>query len=157
MGVSGPAHRPAHELVNELLRAYNAHDPQGAADLYAEAGTHSDVAHGRSRTGRSAIASGLAGLLQAFPDATWASKDVAGAPGCAAVRYRLTGRLRSTLGPYQGFGQRLDLVGVLWLWASAGEVTRTEDFWDSATFDRQMQSAPDAASGSALHERTTSS
>ena len=157
MGVSEPGHKPPRQLAHELLHAYNAHDPQAAADLYAEAGRHSDVANGRPRIGRAAISSGLTGLLRAFPDAAWAVEDVADGPGCAAVRYRLTGRLRSPLGPYRGFGQPLNLVGVLWVWVSAGEVTRTEDFWDAATFDRQMQSAPDTLSGSASHEGTTSS
>lgn len=129
--------RPA-AVVLALYEAYNAHEADCAAALYAPAGTHVEVASGRSACGRAEIAFGLHGLLGAFPDAHWELELTIAQDEVVAAPYRLTGTLQTRLGPIQARGQRLDLRGIHVIHLEGGEITSSEDYWDAATFRSQM-------------------
>lgn len=132
------------QIVDALYRAYNAHDAEGAASLYASTGVHEEVADGRVAVGQEAIRSGLERLFAAFPDAEWVLESVVIDDGQAVAPYRLTGTLRGELGPFLGLGQRLDLRGIHVLAVDGeGRIERSADYWDAATFRRQMD--PEAA------------
>lgn len=128
-------------LVGALYEAYNAHDADAAAGLYADDGRHAEVALGNERVGAAAIADGLAGFLRAFPDARWEERARIASGSRAAVTYRLTGTLKAPFGPFEPAGQRLELSGVHVLEESEGSIAVCEDFWDAATFHRQMRGA----------------
>lgn len=134
--------------MQELYDAYNRHDPGRVAALYAAQGTHEDVAQSRVATGPEAVRAGLEHFLAAFPDARWEPERIVGEGSRATAAYRLTGTLRGPLGPLRPEGQRLDLRGVHVLQtAHDGRIERTVDYWDGATFARQMagrSSAPGA-------------
>lgn len=127
------------QIVPALLDAYNNHSPTAVAPCYRVDATHVDVATGRPRQGRDAIVAGLGFFLRAFPDATWHVESTAITTQHAAVRYRLTGSLQADLGPYTAHGQALELPGVLWLTAGEGAIAHSADYWDAASFHRQMQ------------------
>ncbi len=66
-----------HQVLEALYRAYNGHDADAAASLYTAGGHHEDVATQRVQRSPEAIAVGLRGFLDAFPDATggvWESR-----------------------------------------------------------------------------------
>lgn len=127
------------EILDALLEAYNGHDADGAAALYAPHGEHEDVAFGRPKHGPAAIAGGLRSFFAAFPDAHWEASDRLFADGRAVARYVLTGTLRGDMGPFRAAGQTLELRGVQVLDMASGRIERSQDFWDGATFTRQMQ------------------
>jgi steroid delta-isomerase-like uncharacterized protein len=134
--------------VDRLYDAYNRHDPSGAAALYAVDGTHEDVAGGRQSVGPDEVRVGLGRFIAAFPDARWEVVQVVAAGRRATATYRLSGTLRSSLGPFAAGGQRLDLRGVLVLELNeGGAIRRTVDYWDGAEFARQMGELPALASG----------
>jgi steroid delta-isomerase-like uncharacterized protein len=126
-------------VAQALLDAYNQHDPAAVAKLYAADSLHVEMSHGGSKEGPHAIANGLAYLLQGFPDAFWNVHDLIAADDRAAVLYTLTGSLQADFGPYQAAGQRLELAGVLCLRQDGGQICHAQDYWDSASFARQMQ------------------
>jgi steroid delta-isomerase-like uncharacterized protein len=130
--------RPA-PLVARLWEAYNAHDARAAAGLYRDDATHHEVAQGRTATGPTQIADGLGRFLQAFPDARWEPQPAILSDGRAAVPYRLTGTLEAPLGPFRTPGQKLDLEGVFVIETDHAHILATADYWDAATFGRQMQ------------------
>jgi ketosteroid isomerase-like protein len=136
-GAPDPAR--AGDTVATLYAAYNAGDADRAASLYAPSGRHVEVATAAERTGRRAIADGLGGLLEAFPDAHWREQTRIVSGDRAAVTYVLTGTLQSRFGPFEPSGQRLELRGVHVVQLGRDGIELCEDFWDAATFGRQMR------------------
>ncbi|GAC1534374.1 MAG: nuclear transport factor 2 family protein [Marmoricola sp.] len=134
------------QIIDALYDAYNRHDADGVAALYGKEGEHEDVAFGRPKRGPEAIAGGLRYFLTAFPDAHWETSDRLTEKGRAVARYVLTGTLRADMGPFKAAGQRLEIRGVQVLEVAAGHIERSEDFWDGATFERQMQNNNDGES-----------
>jgi steroid delta-isomerase-like uncharacterized protein len=129
------------DVLAALYAAYNAHDTEAIAGLYADDAIHEDIAVARPVHGARAIADGMRRLLDAFPDAQWTTTDVAHGPNTAFGRYVLTGTLQSDFGPFTASDQSLRLNGVHVLHCRHGQITRSEDHWDSATFGRQMSRA----------------
>jgi steroid delta-isomerase-like uncharacterized protein len=119
--------------------AYNAHDVQRVASLYAVDGRHVEVAQGRAAEGREEIRQGLDAFLTAFPDAHWAQDQVIAMATGAAIAYTLTGSLQRQLGPFDAHRQELELRGVHLLQLSGPQIVESRDYWDSATFARQMR------------------
>jgi steroid delta-isomerase-like uncharacterized protein len=126
-------------VLEELHAAYNRHDVDAVGALYAADGTHEDVAYGRPKQGRGAIAGGLSYFLKAFPDARWVTFGSFEDGERAMARYVLTGTLQSDFGPFKAGGQRIELRGVQVLELSDGLIVRSEDYWDGATFERQAR------------------
>lgn len=124
--------------VAALYAAYNAADPAAAAALYSPRGRHVEIATGAERTGREAIEQGLRVFLTAFPDAAWRERRRLTDGRLGAVAYELTGTLRAQLGPFAPDGQRLELRGVHLLTVGVDGIESLEDYWDAATFGRQM-------------------
>jgi steroid delta-isomerase-like uncharacterized protein len=139
-GAADDPERPA-DVVDRFWAAYNAHDAVGAAALYRADGTHSEIAQGRQVRGPEEIAAGLTKFLDSFPDARWEPRRRIVSDGSAAIAYRLTGTLAAPLGPFREPGRKLDLEGVLVIESTDSEISATADYWDAATFTRQMQAA----------------
>jgi steroid delta-isomerase-like uncharacterized protein len=130
---SGPA-----AIGRALYRAYNRHDAAAAGALYRPDAVHSEVARGKEVHGREDIVRGLAGFFTLFPDAHWEPlREIAGDAG-VAIGYRLTGSLQAPMGPVTAHGQQLDLRGVHLVHTDRSWISATEDYWDGATFQKQM-------------------
>jgi steroid delta-isomerase-like uncharacterized protein len=127
------------ELPRRLYAAYNDHDPSAVAHLYAPHATHEDVAHGRPRSGPEAIAAGLRLFFGWFPDAHWQPAfQIGDGPDRVAIPYRLTASLQAQMGPIAPRGQAISLRGVQVLEIEDGRIGRSVDYWDAATFQRQL-------------------
>lgn len=129
------------DIVERFWSAYNAHDVGAVTALYAQDATHHEVAQGRRTTGAAEITAGLARFLESFPDAEWEPRRRIASNGSVAVTYRLTGTLAAPLGPFRAPGAKLDLEGVFVIDTDASQISATADYWDAATFGRQMQAA----------------
>lgn len=139
----------ADAVVSALYEAYNAHDTAAVAALYAPTGRHVDAASGNERSGGGAIAKGLSTMLTAFPDAHWYELKRVCNGDRAAITYILTGTLSSPFGPFEPAGQRLELRGVHVIDIGPDGIELSEDYWDSATFGRQMKAIPHVAPNAA--------
>jgi steroid delta-isomerase-like uncharacterized protein len=128
----------ARDALAALLDANNRHDPETAARLYAETGTHEDVAQGRPAHGPAAIADGLRRFLTSFPDARWSVQRLVGDDVTASAEYVLTATLREDLGPFRAAGQRLELCGAMVIVAGEDGIRESRDYWDSGTLARQL-------------------
>jgi steroid delta-isomerase-like uncharacterized protein len=126
-------------VAARLYDAYNRHDPAAVSRLYAADATHEDIAQGRPKTGPDEIAAGLAKFFGWFPDARWQPQlEILGADGREAATYLLTATLQAQMGPVAPRGQRISLRGVHVLDLRDGLITRSEDYWDAASFQRQL-------------------
>jgi steroid delta-isomerase-like uncharacterized protein len=126
-------------VANAWCDAYNAHDVERIVSLYSADGRHLEIAQGRAAEGQEAIRQGLDGFLAAFPDAHWAQEEIIATMAGAAIAYTVTGSLQRQLGPFGAHGQQLELRGVHFLRLSGPEIVESRDYWDSATFARQMR------------------
>jgi steroid delta-isomerase-like uncharacterized protein len=125
-------------VADRLYDAYNRHDPAAVARLYAADGTHEDIAQGRPKTGPDEIAAGLGKFFGWFPDAHWEPQVGILADGREAVTYLLTATLQGQMGPFVPRGQRISLRGVHVLDLRDGLIKRSEDYWDAASFQKQL-------------------
>ncbi|GAA3811607.1 ester cyclase [Streptomyces chiangmaiensis] len=126
-------------LPARLYEAYNHHDPLAVARLYDAGATHEEIAQGSSRQGPEAIADGLRRFFQWFPDAHWQPQTQITDPnGPVAITYLLTATLQAPMGPLAARGQRLSLRGVHVLHLGGELIRGSADYWDAATFHRQM-------------------
>ena len=126
--------------IDELLySAYNNHDCDGVAKLYSENATHEDVAHGRAKHGRQAIADGLAKFFGWFPDARWQpAPSITDNNVTIAIPYVLSATLQTQMGHYRPQGQKISLRGIQVLFLLDGLIIRSDDYWDAATFQKQL-------------------
>jgi steroid delta-isomerase-like uncharacterized protein len=126
-------------VAGRLYDAYNRHDPAAVAMLYTADATHEDIAQGRPKTGPDEIAAGLVKFFGWFPDAHWEPQSgILGADGREAATYLLTATLQAQMGPVAPRGQRISLRGVHVLDLRDGLIMRSEDYWDAASFQRQL-------------------
>lgn len=129
----------AAELLRAFLDAYNAHDVDAAVALYAPDGEHREIAQGAVRRGHADLLAGLTHFLAAFPDARWQVDRTVADAQTAVATYTLGGTLRQRLGPFEPAGQRVELPGTLVLARGEdGRIAWSADYWDAATFGRQM-------------------
>ncbi|MFC5757909.1 nuclear transport factor 2 family protein [Rhizobium sp. GCM10022189] len=128
-------------LVEALYDGYNSHRIGDVAALYAVDATHEDIAHGRTKFGPQAIADGLRKFIGWFPDAEWKLGSITvGTNRKAAVQYTLTGTLSVAMGPIAPRGQKISLRGLMVLTIENEKISRSEDYWDAATFQKQLNS-----------------
>jgi len=136
---SGGGSVSGEELLDAFYAAYDAGDAARAAALYAPEAIHFEVAQRAERRGAE-IQEGLRGFFESFPDARWEPRSRCLSVDRAAVAYTLTGTLTGApLGPFEPRGQRLELTGVHLFEFAGGRIERSEDYWDAATFGRQMR------------------
>jgi len=126
-------------IIGRLYNGYNQHDPDAVGALYHPQATHEDIAPGQLKHGPEAIVAGLHKFFGWFPDAHWEARALAdGSSGVVAITYLLTATLQSNMGPIIADGQSISLRGVHVLDMSEGLIRRSEDYWDAATFQRQL-------------------
>jgi steroid delta-isomerase-like uncharacterized protein len=137
-GGAGGTDATAAALLRALVEAYNRHAVEELLELYAPDGVHEDVAGQRRKHGPVAISAGLTRFLASVPDARWAVDRVIGSPEEAVAAYVFHGTLGGPFGDVEPRGQVIRLDAVLVVSVRGGRITRTRDYFDSATFMRQL-------------------
>jgi steroid delta-isomerase-like uncharacterized protein len=124
--------------VTNLLAAYNAHDTGAVAACYKPDGQHEDVATGHPKRGPIAIREGLELFLRAFPDAHWTVAGHLCDDTRSVAWYTLVASLLADFGPFEARGQQVTLRGVLVVAHDNQLIVKSSDYWDLATFRRQV-------------------
>jgi steroid delta-isomerase-like uncharacterized protein len=128
-----------HGIADVLYGAYNRHDAAAVAELYDGNGIHEDIAIGHSNVGQTAIADGLQKFFGWFPDAHWAPHvQIANPFGSVTITYLLTATLQAQMGRTIARGQRISLRGAHVLHVRGSLIHSSEDYWDAATFQKQL-------------------
>lgn len=125
--------------VAQLYEAYNRRDPATVARLYGTCASHDEIAHATTRRGAEAIAEGLRRFFTRFLDARWEQRSrIVDPDGRVAVTCLLTATLQAPSSTIVAAGRQMSIRGVPVLHLSGGAIRGSEDYWDSATFHRQM-------------------
>lgn len=136
----------AHELIQELLDAWNAHDKQRLLDLYHPDFDGHDLSEGKSAGGLNDAARMIDYILTAFPDLKMESLE-SGVDGDRAFLFwqaeaHQLGRLMNI----PPTGKAVKFHGSTVLVVHEGKIIRSRRIWDVATVLRQIGLLPEPSS-----------
>jgi steroid delta-isomerase-like uncharacterized protein len=131
-----------HQLITDLMNAWNAHDAQAVALLHAVDFVGVDVSHSRSLHGRDAFQASVIRMLAAFPDLHFSS-DVLVDKQRAAVVWVLTATHQGRMFGIPPTGRSFAVRGVSTLTIEQGLITHGLYIWDVAGFLRAVGLLPE--------------
>lgn len=127
----------ATDIVKKLYAAYDNHDHATIQQLYRDDATHDEISQSKTKKGSLDIAGGMQKLFAWLPDCCWQVKTmIVGADGTIAVAYVMHAtapRRDSATNP-----KSISLRGVQLFEVEDGQIRHSEDYWDAATFQRQV-------------------
>jgi len=126
------------EVIDAFYAAYNAHDAEAAAALYAEGGRHIEGASGKARAGHEALAAGLRGFFGMLEGLRFSEVKRLYCGPHVLVDYLMQGVMTRDLGPMKARGQVIALPGVHHFRIESGLIAETVDYWDFNEFQRQV-------------------
>jgi steroid delta-isomerase-like uncharacterized protein len=129
-------------LIETLLEALNARDPQRIAALYAPEFRGDDVGQPNAEHGREAVARTYGRFLKAFPDAVFSGASVVEG-GRVAFVWTMRGTHQGTFLRIPPTGREVVLRGVSLLTVADGLFASGTRIWDVAAFLRQARLLPE--------------
>jgi steroid delta-isomerase-like uncharacterized protein len=129
--------RTPKEVVNALYDAYGRHDHRAIRALYRDDATHDEVSQLKTKQGAAEIAAGMQKLFGWLPDIRWEVKSmIVGGDGAIAVAYVMHGTAPLKSGATEA--KTISLRGIQLVEVEGGRIRHSEDYWDAATFQRQV-------------------
>jgi hypothetical protein len=123
-------------LIDRFYAAYAERDAFAAAALYHGDGWHGEVAMGKRRDGRDALAEGLRGFWRMLPDVVWERRGYVRAADTVAVPYHMTGTF--TPRGEAAAPRAVALDGLHLFEIRGGLIAGTRDMWDLDIFRAQI-------------------
>lgn len=129
-----------HSILDAFYSAYAERDAARAGALYPEDGWHEEVAMSKRRTGREAVAEGLAGFFRMLPDVTWSEEQRILSGRQAAVLYTMRGTFtpRPKEGAEAPQPKTVVLKGLHLFEFSDDGLIGTKDLWNLDSFKQQI-------------------
>lgn len=147
-----PAAPEVRRIVEELMRAFNAHDVERIVGLHTPDAVWEDPSLSAPITGRAAIREHVSALLRTFPDFTFEDETdlYVGERGRAAAHWRFSATMTGPLEP-PGFaptGKRATVAGVCVYSFDDGMIARHQQYYDLVGLLEQvgLLPAPESAS-----------
>ena len=124
-------------VVNALYDAYGRHDHRAILAIYCDDATHDEVSQLKTKQGAAEIAVGMQKLFSWLPDVRWEVKSmIVGSGGEVAVAYLMHATAPQKSGVTEV--KTISLRGVQLIHVADGRIRHSEDYWDAATFQRQV-------------------
>jgi steroid delta-isomerase-like uncharacterized protein len=130
-------------LVSELLEAWNSHDVDRVASLYAQDYNGYDVGQASPQQGVPGIRRSVTNYFLAFPDLRFETESTLVQCNQVAIVWRAEGTHRGSLMHIPATGRRVDVRGVSLLTIEKGKVLRGHYIWDVAGLLRSLGLLPD--------------
>jgi steroid delta-isomerase-like uncharacterized protein len=126
------------DLLNEWLDGWNAHDPDRVASVFTEDCIYEDVTFGAVNHGHEELKAFVNGFIGVAPDAYFEPglKFVAG--DRAGAEWTATGTHRGDMPGMPASNRRFSVRGASIFELRDGKLHRCSDYWDLATFMRQL-------------------
>lgn len=139
--------RPEHEeLVQRLLAAWNAHDPDAIAACYAPDVTARDVTLSEQLAGRAAVRLTAVMYLRAFPDVHFELERVISDGDMVCEQWRANGTHRGDLMGLAPTGRQVGTSGCNVMRVGHDGLIREETtYWDATQMYRQLGALPQLA------------
>ncbi len=121
------------------FRAWNAHDAEAVAAVFAEDAVIRDVAPTEPVRGREAIRERVAGMIAAFPDLELRQLDLVVGADANADRWVFSGTHRGEFLGLAATGRRIEVEGATFSrFDAAGLVVEDVNFWDVPSLLAQL-------------------
>jgi steroid delta-isomerase-like uncharacterized protein len=130
------------QMLQELINAWNAHDPVRAAQYYAEDYHGTDVGQSQPQIGRAARVRVLEAYIKAFPDIQYQVETLVDG-NRAVMIWTMTGTQNGSVHGLPPSGRRIEVRGVSVLTITDGLISHGENIWDTAGFLRALKLLPE--------------
>jgi len=131
------------QIVTELVEAWNAHNPEQVAALYAPAYEGTDVGEASPQRGPEAVRQMVARYLGAFPDLEFTEQETIFQGQRAALMWMARGTHRGPLMNIPATNRPTEIRGMSLLTVEDGKITREASIWDVAGFLRSIGLLPE--------------
>ena len=131
------------QIVTELVEAWNAHNPERVAALYAPAYEGTDVGEASPQRGPQAVRQMVARYLGAFPDLEFTEQETIFQGQRAALMWMARGTHRGPLMNIPATNRPTEIRGMSLLIVEDGKITREASIWDVAGFLRSIGLLPE--------------
>jgi steroid delta-isomerase-like uncharacterized protein len=131
-----------HQLLADLVGAWNDHDAERAAMFYAPDYYGIDVGQSGPQIGRDARINVLRHYIRAFPDLHFSSSSLVEGQR-AVLTWRMTGTHHAAIMGIPTTGRRIDVQGVSIMEIADGLIIRGTNIWDTAGFLRALRLLPE--------------
>ena len=138
-------------MIDDWAMAWSSassNDPVLVLALFADDCVFEDVTFGVVARGKEELRSFVNGAFAAIPDFKYELRSRFAAGQWAVIEWVMSGTHKGDLPGIPGTGKRFSSVrGSTILELEAGKIRRESDYWDAATFMRQVGLSPSAAKG----------
>src|SRR5581483_2531671 len=124
---------PHHVTIDDLVSAWNSHDPARLAAYFAPDATFEEVPLGNPLHGQAAIQAMLTGLFAAFPDFVMTAGNRAEHGDCLAWEWIITGTHQAEFNGIPATNRPVKMRGVSWCCLRGGKIAEQREYWDLAT------------------------
>jgi len=126
-------------VLDEQDAAFNRHDAEAVAAMYAEDAKFFDQAVDGPIEGREAVKQYIGGYLTAFPDLKWERVGIEIDGDVGVEQWRASGTHERELEGIQATHRRMSIEGCSVLhFGDDGLVHQEENYWDEAAMLRQL-------------------
>ena len=129
-----------HLLVHELYDAWSLHQPERIDEIFTDDGIYEDVAGGQIARGKEAIKALLHAAYAWAPDFRVTMKSLVVEDDSAATEWISEGIQTGPIGDLPASGNSFRLRGASILTFRGGKIASVTDYYDMATFLRQLGS-----------------
>lgn len=130
-------------IIDQLLAAWNSHDPHRVAAWYTEDCSVEDVAIAQPLTGREAVRRMFEAYYRAFPDLKLTASDIILDGDRVAVFWIARGTHHGSILHIPPSGRSISAQGVNRLVLQNGKVRESLTIWDVASMLRALSLLPD--------------
>src|ERR1700752_226726 len=125
-------------LVARWARAWSTQDISLFLSLFAEDAFYCDIALDKAFRGREAIKAFFEGTFKTFPDFRMEIEQCAVTGGAAAVECVMSGTFLGASFGVPPTGKAFRVQGCCFMRTVDGRIVEHRDYWNPATFDRQV-------------------
>lgn len=126
------------ETAMRWVAAYNSHDPDAAADLYAEEVTNVQLPWPKPVLGRDAMRTTYLKVFQAFPDIRVEVDNVLEDGLWTVVEWRFSGTMQGEFAGHPPNHRTFNMRGCELFHIVDGKIVVQHGYWDKATMFEQL-------------------
>jgi steroid delta-isomerase-like uncharacterized protein len=131
-----------HRLVNELYASWSLHEPQRIDAIFTDDGVYNDIAGGKDHRGKEQIKQLLRAAFAWAPDFRVTMISLTIGNETAATEWISEGIQTGRIGDLPASGNSFRLRGASILTFRNGKISKVTDYYDMATFLRQLGNTP---------------
>jgi steroid delta-isomerase-like uncharacterized protein len=129
-------------MLDDWAMAWSSHDPERVLMLFTDDCIFEDVTFGVVTRGKEELRSFANGAFAAVPDLQFELTGRFATGQWAAIEWNMSGTHEGDFPGMLATGKRLSVRGSTILELEAGKIRRESDYWDAATFMKQVGLLP---------------